>query len=89
MLGLSGDQVAGIVRAFIPVAVVVASHFGIGEVQVTMVLGGLSALLVAIWSAFSNTQQAQINSVNKTDNGVMVVADTANVVQVNTPLKGN
>ena len=58
------------------------------------IVGDLGAILlaglagaVAWWKAHQSTQKALIKAVNEADNGVMVVAETERVPQVNGPLK--
>ena len=38
-MGINADQIGGLIRAATPFAVVVASHYGIGEADVTLWAG--------------------------------------------------
>ena len=85
---MSPDILLGVLRACIPPAVAAMSHWGLGtDAQNTAALTALATFIVAMWSAYTNTQTAQIASVNAADNGVKVVASTEPASQVNRPLK--
>ena len=50
----NADQVGGLIRAFTPFAVMLASHFGIGEPVVTITAGALATFVTAVWSVWTN-----------------------------------
>ena len=51
---MNADQIGGIIRAFIPVAIMIGAHFGFDSPTVTAIMGGVSATVVAAWSAYTN-----------------------------------
>ena len=51
---MNADQIGGIIRAFLPVAVVVGAHWGLDNATVTTIVGGLAALGTAVWSVQTN-----------------------------------
>ena len=74
---MNPDVLLGVLRAIIPLVVGVAAYFGLGnDVQNTAICTALATAIVSIWSAYTNTQAAKIQSVNAADNGVKVVPST-------------
>ena len=52
---MNSDQVGGILRAFIPVAVAACAHYGVGSPeQVTVIATAIATCVVAVWSAVTN-----------------------------------
>ena len=52
---LNADQIGGILRALIPGAVALATHYGIGtDAQDTAIATAVATGVVAVWSAYTN-----------------------------------
>lgn len=52
---MNADQIGGVLRALIPGAVVMATHYGIGSSeQDTIIFAAIATAIVAIWSAITN-----------------------------------
>lgn len=84
---MNPDVLLGVLRAFIPVAVGAATYFGFGnDAQDTAIATAAATGIVAVWSAYTNTQAAKIQSVNAANNGVKVVPNTAPTAAVNAPI---
>lgn len=85
---MNGDQLLGILRAVLAAAGGWAVGKGYTDsATATAVAGALLTIATAVWTYYAHTQNAMINSVNKADNGVKVVAATASVPTVNESLK--
>lgn len=51
----TADQLGGILRAFIPGATALATHFGLGtDAQDTVIATAAVTLVVSVWSAYTN-----------------------------------
>jgi hypothetical protein len=85
---LTGDQISGIVRTVLMGATGWAVGKGYISNEIAADSIGLGATLaVAAWSWYSNKQTSLIASINNTDNGVKVVADSSPATKVNGPIK--
>lgn len=89
---MTPDMLMGILRALIPGLVAATSHWGIGtDAQNTALFTAIATVLVGAWSAYSNTQNSLIKTVNATDNGVTVIptakAVAAGIRPANSTLK--
>jgi hypothetical protein len=83
----TGDQLMGILRAFIPGVVALATYYGLGNsADDTIVATMIATGIVAVWSNHTNSQTSMIHSVNAADNGVKVVANTTPAPQENAPI---
>ena len=52
---MNADQIGGIIRALIPGAVALATHYGLGSVtQDTIIATAIATAIVAVWSAITN-----------------------------------
>ena len=52
---MNADQIGGIIRALIPGAVALATHYGLGsETQDTIIATAIATAVVAVWSAITN-----------------------------------
>ena len=52
---MNADQIGGIIRALIPGAVALATHYGLGsETQDTINATAIATAVVAVWSAITN-----------------------------------
>lgn len=86
------DQLLGVLRAILAAAGGWAVGKGyIDNATATSVGGAIVTLAMAVWSVYSNTQKAKIQSINESDNGVRAVdekaAIAANIPPVSAPLK--
>ncbi len=84
---MNPDVLLGILRAIIPAIVAAATYLGLGnDVQNTAIATAVATGIVAAWSAYTNTQDAKIKSVNAQDNGVKVVPKTSPTPAVDAPI---
>jgi hypothetical protein len=84
---MNPDVLMGILRACIPLAVGAATYFGLGNnAQDTAIATAVATGIVAMWSSYTNTQAAKIQSVNAADNGVKVVSNLVSAPQANAPI---
>jgi putative aminopeptidase FrvX len=84
----SSDQVGGIVRSILAVAAgwAVGKGYIDNATAASMSAAGVT-LIISVWSVYTHSQTNMIQSVNAAENGVKVVAATAQAEPVNAPLK--
>jgi hypothetical protein len=84
----TNDQIMGAVRTILAFLGGLAVAKGWVDAPTATALGGAFITLATLgWSLYSNSKTAMIQSVNATDNGGKVVADTVVAPQINSSLK--